>query len=167
MKKPTTGTYEYTRDSDRLPVCWDYPNNHCLPHFHSNLEIIYVRDGEMKATLNGKTVTVLPGQVVLVPTYAVHHFSTETESDTLLLIVPLDYIPAFKNQLMKKTFAQECESTMIKALVNCCTFWKSWPAAAMHRTPPSTAAMSKLLWGSVSNGASGRRSSGPDQCPGP
>ena len=106
MKKPTTGTYEYTRDSDRLPICWDYPNNHCLPHFHSSLDIIYVRGGEMKATLNGKTTPVLPGQIVLVPTYAVHHFATEIESDTLLLIVPLDYIPAFKSLLLKKTFAQ-------------------------------------------------------------
>ncbi len=106
MKKSTTGTYEYTRDSDRLPVCWDYPNNRCLPHFHSSLEFIYVRGGEMKATLNGKTVAVQPGQIVLVPSYAVHHFSTEVESDTLILIVPLDYIPAFKNQLQKKTFVR-------------------------------------------------------------
>ncbi len=104
MRKPDSGTYEYTRDSDRLPICWEYPDNHCLPHFHSSLELIYVRAGEMKATLDGRTHPVRAGQVVLVPSYAVHHFATETTSDTLVLIVPLDYIPFSKNQLLKKSF---------------------------------------------------------------
>jgi hypothetical protein len=63
MRKPDSGTYEYTRDSDRLPICWEYPDNQCLPHFHSSLELIYVRAGEMKATLDGRTHPVRAGQV--------------------------------------------------------------------------------------------------------
>ena len=106
MKKTPTGTYEYSRDSDRWPICWDYPDNHCLPHFHASLEIIYVRGGEMRATLDGRTQIVQPGQIVLVPSYVVHTFTTEKVSDTLLLIVPLDYLPAFKTTFPSKSFAQ-------------------------------------------------------------
>ena len=105
MSQSTNGTYEYARDSDRLPLCWDFPNNTCLPHFHSNLEFIYVRSGELKATLNGRQQWVKAGGVILVPSYVVHHFSTETTSDTVILIVPLNYIPAFKTLFHKKTFA--------------------------------------------------------------
>ena len=105
MDKSTTGTYEYSRDSDRLPICWDFPDNTCLPHFHSNLEFVYVRSGEVKATLNGRQHLVKAGGVVLVPSYVVHQFNTESTSDTVILIVPLDYIPAFKTLFHKKSFA--------------------------------------------------------------
>jgi len=105
MSETTSGTYEYTRDSDRFPICWEFPGNTCLPHFHSNLEFIYVRSGELKATLNGRQQLVKAGGVILVPSYVVHHFNTETTSDTVILIVPLNYIPAFKTLFHKKTFA--------------------------------------------------------------
>ncbi|MDD2533374.1 MAG: AraC family transcriptional regulator [Eubacteriales bacterium] len=106
MKNQLTGTYEYTRDSDRLPICWDYPNNRCLPHFHSSLEIIYVRGGEVRATLDGRSQTIGPGEIILVPSYVVHHFATDISSDTLLLIVPLDYLPGLKATFQKKSFSR-------------------------------------------------------------
>lgn len=99
------GTYEYSRAADRFPFCQRVGNNTCLPHFHGNLEIVYVTEGEMKATLNGRQTRVLANEALLVPSYTVHQFQTDQHSDTLLLIVPLDYIPAFKSIFKKKTFA--------------------------------------------------------------
>lgn len=99
------GTYEYSRATDRYPHCARMLNNTCLPHFHGNLEMVYVCSGEMKATLNGRTVLVKADEIVLVPSYVVHQFQTERASDTLLLIVPLDYLPAFKRLFKKKGFS--------------------------------------------------------------
>lgn len=104
MIKPVTGTYEYTRDSDRWPYCFDYPDNHCLPHFHSSLEFNYVLKGEMKATLDGKTQRVKAGEIVLVPSYVVHTFTTDKVSDTLVLIIPLDYLPSMKPIFQRNSF---------------------------------------------------------------
>ena len=41
-------------------------------HTHFGEEIIYVLEGTLEYTINGKTVTVKPGDVLFVPAGAVH-----------------------------------------------------------------------------------------------
>lgn len=99
------GTYEYSRETDHYPICQKVGNNNCIPHFHGNLEMVYVIEGEMKAILNGRTLKVLANEMVLVPSYMVHQFQTEQYSDTILLIIPLDYLPSVKRLFKKNSFA--------------------------------------------------------------
>lgn len=96
--------YELYRDSLASPSCWSSPNNTCAPHFHSALEVVYVRKGMMEATLNGKLHQIGEGELLLVPSYNVHRYVTPTQSDTLVLTVPMAYISSFQKVLNSKSF---------------------------------------------------------------
>lgn len=97
--------YEIARDSHALPSCWHSPNNACAPHFHSALELVYVQKGAMEAILNGKAYCIKSGELLVVPSYTVHRYHTPERSDTLVMTVPLAYIPAFQRILSEKTFS--------------------------------------------------------------
>ncbi len=97
--------YEIYRDSQALPSFWYMPNNTCLPHFHSALELVYMISGSIEATLNGKQHCIQEGELLLVPSYIVHRYLTPAASDTIVMIIPLSYIPAFQKILRGKTFS--------------------------------------------------------------
>lgn len=97
--------YEISRDHQAIPGFWYSPNNNCAPHFHSALELVYVRSGVMEATLNGKFYQVQSGELLLVSSYTVHRYLTPKNSDTIVMIIPLSYIPVFQKILGTKTFS--------------------------------------------------------------
>lgn len=97
--------YEHSRDSDKYPVCWRTLNDRCMPHFHSSMEFVYVTDGELKASLNGKSYTVKKGQILISPSYTLHYYSTERYSDSIVLIVPLDFIAYYNKIFSQKVFS--------------------------------------------------------------
>lgn len=100
------GTYEWERDNFKLPACWKVMNDTCLPHFHNSLEIVYVTNGKLKATLNGACYNVTKGQILIVSSYTVHHYETVIPSEVIILTVPLDFIPSYDKQLSHSRFAQ-------------------------------------------------------------
>lgn len=97
--------YEHTRDSDRNPTCWRSTNDRCMPHFHSSMEFVYVMSGELKAFLNGKPYTVKSGQILISPSYTLHYYNTEQYSDSIVLVVPLDFISYYNKIFTKKIFS--------------------------------------------------------------
>ncbi len=97
--------YEIFRDSQAVPAFWHSLNNNCMPHFHSALELIYVQDGVMEATLNGTLYRVQGEELLLVPSYTVHRYLTPVTSDTIVMIIPLSYIPAFQKIFSRKFFS--------------------------------------------------------------
>ena len=100
------GIYEQGRDNYQYPSCWHAVNGVCMPHFHKSIELIYMADGEMKATLNGTPYTVTKNQILIVSSYTMHHYETETYSDAIILIVPFDFIPSYSKVLLQKRFSQ-------------------------------------------------------------
>lgn len=100
------GDYELNRDNDQYPAIWSVKNNWCLPHFHSSVEIVYVTEGTLKATINNRFYTVQKGQVLVSSSYMVHNYSTDCFSDSIVLIVPLDFVPSYKGVLAQKVFSQ-------------------------------------------------------------
>lgn len=100
------GTYELSRDNIRHPSCWYSLDNTCPPHFHSSIEIVYVLDGSFRATLNGEPHLVRQGEILITSSYTVHYYSPEHGSRSIILIVPLDFVPAYSDLLAKKTFSQ-------------------------------------------------------------
>ena len=97
--------YEQHRDEFRLPSCWRSINNCVLPHFHGSFELVYVENGEMEAQVNGETIVVRSGELLLIPVYFVHRFFTPESSDTIVLIIPPDYIGRFASIARGKQFA--------------------------------------------------------------
>lgn len=100
------GIYELNRDNDKYPSCWFASDNTCSPHFHSSIEIAYVTDGAFKATVNGRAYIVKKDQILISSSYMVHYYSTLEHSDSIILIVPLDFIPSYNRVLSKKVFSQ-------------------------------------------------------------
>lgn len=98
-------SYEYDRDNNNEILCWKVDNNNFWPHFHSSIEIIHVTKGELKVTLNGQVYQVKENDFLIIPSYYIHSYITETSSSAYILIVPLDSVPSYKSTLLKKTFA--------------------------------------------------------------
>lgn len=100
------GIYEHVRDNDKYPACWRTENDCCMPHFHSSIEVVYVIEGELKAVLGGKSYTVCKNQILISSSYTVHYYHTESHSKSIILIVPLDFIPYYDKIFAKKALAQ-------------------------------------------------------------
>jgi len=106
MHANSGGSYEYTRDNFKVPTCWMVENDGCLPHFHSSVELTYVLDGEIKAISNGRTYFLRRGQLLLSPSYYVHNYMTESTSKSIVLVIPLDFVPMYSKSIENKTFAE-------------------------------------------------------------
>jgi AraC-like DNA-binding protein len=100
------GIYEHERDNYKSPSCWSVTNDVCLPHFHSSIELVYVTEGELKATLNGASHTIKKNEILIVSSYTVHHYETEAYSEAIVLIVPLDFISSYNKLLSQNSFSR-------------------------------------------------------------
>lgn len=99
------GDYEMNRDNDKYPLIWAVKDNSCHPHFHSSIEIVYITDGILKAMINDRSYTVHKNQILISSSYMVHSYSTESYSDSIVLIIPLDFTPSNRT-LAKKVFSR-------------------------------------------------------------
>ena len=100
------GVYERARDHYHCPTCWRCIGNTCAPHFHGSLELTYVHKGALNVMLDGEFFTAGRGELVIVPSYSVHHFASGSETDTTVLIIPMDYIRSFQKQIAEHEFAK-------------------------------------------------------------
>lgn len=98
--------YELQRDSYRYPTYWRSPNNTCIPHFHSSLEVCYILSGTLEALIDGQSVVGAPGDLLVVPSYSVHRFSSTEPNDTIMLVIPLDYIDSFRRRMADRRFTE-------------------------------------------------------------
>jgi AraC-like DNA-binding protein len=131
--------YEISRDSQAHPSFWYSLNNNCAPHFHSALELVYVRNGVMEATLNGKFYSVQGDELLLVPSYVVHRYLTPVKSDTVVMIIPLSYIPAFQKILSGKNFSlchisdKSLNKEVARCMLRCCELQQKVPDSMATR----------------------------------
>jgi AraC-like DNA-binding protein len=130
-------TYEYIRDNFNQIVCWKVDDNHYWPHFHSSIEIIYVTAGELKLTLNGQLYVVRANNFLIIPSYYIHSYATDTYSSAYILIIPLESIPSYKTTFSKKTFATlsvekpPCEEELSYCLEAICHMTKNTKLSAL------------------------------------
>lgn len=96
--------YETCRDNDVYPLYWKGEHGGCMPHFHSNIELFYVTDGEVKAFVNGRPFEVGKGRVLLLSSYDAHSYCRIPGARSLMLLVPLNFIPLYAPLLAKKAF---------------------------------------------------------------
>lgn len=102
------GMYEIYRDNLKHPTFWIERNiSGKYPlHFHSSLEFFYITDGSVKALINGKAYTAGKDELLISSSYFTHNYSSENQSDAIMLIIPLDFIPTYGTVLSKKVFSQ-------------------------------------------------------------
>lgn len=97
--------FESSRDTDRFLFYVHRPNNNCLTHFHSNLELTYVEEGAMESTVNGETHLVKAGGVSITNPYDLHACHTPKNSNTHVLLIPVSMVPAFCGRTGAEAFA--------------------------------------------------------------
>ena len=104
-KKFPSLQYEEFRDRSDAPACWVSTILQCPLHFHSCIELVYMTKGEMVAYVDGKTLQLSQDDLLLVPSYALHQYTTTETAKALLLILPTDFIPSVKKMLHKQSFS--------------------------------------------------------------
>ena len=76
----------------------------CEPHFHSAVEILYAKEGEVDTFINGKPHTLKKGELCVCDSYDVHSFNSHGKN-CLILIVPADYLDDYLKARGKKHIA--------------------------------------------------------------
>lgn len=76
----------------------------CYPHFHSHLEIIWIRKGSVDITIGEKLHTLTAGQCALVFPGEIHSYPhTSDDNDVLLIVCSLHLLGQFKYSLTSKS----------------------------------------------------------------
>lgn len=96
--------FEMERDIDNVFTVMPHHNNVCAPHFHSNIEVVHVMGGELKATINGETQLLSDGWTSIAGSYDVHTYETPEYSDTRILIIPMDSVSRYNNLMQTSCF---------------------------------------------------------------
>ena len=108
----SVGNYHY---NDRI-----YSNHEYAPHFHKNLEIIFVQNGFVNVTVNGVPETISSNEAALVLSNQIHAFSVPNESVARVVVFSEDYVPSFSG-LIKGKQGKTCRfvpDPSVLALVN-------------------------------------------------
>lgn len=109
------GFYELFRDNMKLPDFWISINNTCPPHFHATIELVYVQEKSIDALLNGTYFKVEKGEILVVPSYTTHRFTSPENSKSIELQIPLAYIRSFHEITRKNSFVEtlmpNCEAS--------------------------------------------------------
>ena len=75
-----------------------YQGEEYAPHFHTNLEVLFVLQGEASVTVNGVTVTPSAGEAVLVLPNQIHTFVAAENSVVWVAVFSEDFVPKFVNE---------------------------------------------------------------------
>ena len=97
--------YESFRDRMCLPDTWHSHQNICAPHFHAGVELVYMFEGHLEATINGRVAALRENELLVVNCYAVHSFFSP-ESHTLTSVIPLSAVPSMQKLLTTSRFRE-------------------------------------------------------------
>lgn len=95
--------YESVRDSMRLPLTWYDRVISCMPHFHAGIELVYVLEGAFSATINGQTISVETGELLVNNCYSVHGY-TASDCHAIITVIPLSVVPSIQKLLTSNRF---------------------------------------------------------------
>lgn len=76
--------------------CWE-------PHFHKNLELIYVLEGRVCCTVNQHTHTLTAGEMGLCLPYDIHAYTPDRDSRYWVLVFSEDFVRYFARRIQGKT----------------------------------------------------------------
>lgn len=97
--------FEFSRELDKRIVLDLKYNDNCPPHFHSNIELVYVIDGEIDININGHNKTLKKGCVSIANSYDIHAYTYTSGSKTFVMIIPVELVGAYAAMLRSKAFS--------------------------------------------------------------
>lgn len=73
----------------------------CTAHLHKEIEMVYMLKGESKAYLDSEEYVIKEGDLFIAFPNRVHYYTTYTEENSILEIVPADFFVDYSNILVK------------------------------------------------------------------
>lgn len=95
--------YESQRDCMRLPLTWHDRVISCLPHFHAGIELVYVLEGSFTATINGQSMSVTAGEMLVNNCYSVHTYAADN-CYAIITVIPLSVVPSIQKRMTANRF---------------------------------------------------------------
>ena len=97
-----------TRERNNTLFYKEYPNCKGIFHFHSQLELLFVDEGEMEIHINNKGQIVREGEMSVSLSYDAHSYKTPVSSRASILIIPVhmcdEFIKAIKHKRVTNPF---------------------------------------------------------------
>ena len=84
-----------------------YTNGFYEPHYHSNIEIIYVTNGSMIVTIDGQQNQVSAESFCMILPWQIHSFFTPEASESVIFVCPSRYIASFASQMSNYSGEQQ------------------------------------------------------------
>lgn len=79
-----------------------------VPHMHTQIEMIYVLEGNIEVTIDSRCEKVSKGELVLVAPYRIHSFKSDEANQCMVAIFEAQMLPeveqALKNRMPKNPF---------------------------------------------------------------
>ncbi|MBQ8383127.1 MAG: helix-turn-helix transcriptional regulator [Clostridia bacterium] len=72
------------------------------PHFHRDFELIYMVQGDLKITVQGKTFVAGEGQMALILSNLIHSYESVGETRVIVHVFSKDHIPGFAKLVADK-----------------------------------------------------------------
>ena len=79
-----------------------YDDTAWAPHFHRNLEAVYVLEGQVELTVAGKTCIVSAGQWAFVLSNQIHSYAKMDHHKMWIVVFSEDFVPQFSLQAADK-----------------------------------------------------------------
>lgn len=76
----------------------------CYPHFHKNVEFLFVTKGVQHATIAGEKVTAEAGDILYVDTFEPHSFARDEGVEGFVLVLSLWYFDCFQKLFEQQHF---------------------------------------------------------------
>lgn len=101
-----------------------YDDFHYIPHFHKDLELVFILQGEVSLTLNATTTKIKQNELALILPNQAHSYSTEKNSKAWVCVFSKDYVPYFADFISNKTtdnvftLPKESENYLLNNLIN-------------------------------------------------
>ena len=110
------------REKDNNLFYKEYTNDKGVFHFHSQIELYFVDEGEMEIYVNNKGMTVKEGEMSVALSYDAHSYKTPLHSRSSVFIIPLymceEFIKAIEHKRVTNPFITDKDVvTKIKSLV--------------------------------------------------
>ena len=76
----------------------------CYPHFHKNVEFLFVTKGVQHAMIGGEKITAEAGDILYVDTFEPHSFADDEGVEGYVLVVSLWYLNCFQKLFENQRF---------------------------------------------------------------
>lgn len=111
-----------TREKNNNLFYKEYINDKGAFHFHSQIELYFVDEGEMEIYVNNKGMLVKEGEMSVALSYDAHSYKTPTSSRSSVFIIPLhvceEFIKAIEHKRVTNPFITDKEVvSKIKSLI--------------------------------------------------